>query len=53
MPHFNYEGYGDLYVKANVILPEKTTKEQKDILLEYTKTLKDKSIFDRFKKIFK
>ncbi len=53
LPHFNYEGYGDLYVKANVILPEKTTKEQKDILLEYAKTLKDKSIFDRVKKIFK
>jgi len=53
LPHFNYEGYGDLYVKANVILPEKTTKEQKDILLEYAKTLKDKSVFDRVKKIFK
>lgn len=53
LPHFNYSDYGDLYVKVNVVLPEKTTKEQKEILLEYAKTLKDKSVFDRVKKIFK
>lgn len=53
LPDFNYESFGDLYVKVNVILPEKTTKEQKEILLEYAKTLKDKSVFDRVKKMFK
>lgn len=52
LPFFNYNGHGDLYVKINVNIPTKTTKEQKRILMEYTKTLKDKNLFDRLKNFF-
>lgn len=53
IPHFNYSGFGDLYVKVNVDIPNKTTSEQKKILGEYAKTLKDKGFFDRMKGLFK
>jgi len=53
LPHFNYNSYGNLYVKVNVKIPKTTTNKQKEILMEYTKTLKDKSIFDRLKTFFK
>ena len=52
LPYFNYNGSGDLYLKINVDIPKKTTKEQKKILMEYAKTLKDKSFFSRLKDIF-
>ena len=52
LPYFNYDGHGDLYVKVDVKIPSKTSKEQKKILLDYTKTLKDKKIFDRVKGLF-
>lgn len=52
LPEFNYNGYGNLYVKVNVEIPKNTTKEQKNILLEYAKTLKDKSFFKRVKDLF-
>ncbi|MDA3855769.1 MAG: molecular chaperone DnaJ [Candidatus Woesearchaeota archaeon] len=53
IPHFNYGGFGDLYVKINVDIPTKSTSEQKKILGEYAKTLKDKSILNRMKGLFK
>lgn len=53
LPYFNYSGNGDLYIKVKVELPNKTTKEQKDILMDYAKTLKDKSLMSRLKSLFK
>ena len=44
LPHFRYSDLGDLYIKVNVEIPKKTSKEQKKILVEYAKTLKDKSL---------
>ncbi len=52
LPQLNYEGNGDLYIKINVEIPTKTTKEQKNILHDYAKTLKDKSLLERMKKLF-
>lgn len=52
LPYFNYSGQGNLYLKINVEIPTSTTKEQKVILGEYTKTLKDKSFFKRMKNLF-
>jgi len=52
LPYFNYDGHGDLYVKVDVKIPSKTSKEQKKILLDYTKTLKDKKFLDRVKGLF-
>lgn len=52
LPHFNYSSYGNLYVKINVEIPTKTSSKQKDILIDYTKTLKDKSLLDRLKGFF-
>ena len=53
LPHFNYTGKGDLYIKINIEMPKKTTKEQKKILMEYAKTLDDKSILDKMKSLFR
>jgi len=53
LPYFNYNSQGDLYIKINVEIPKSTTKKQKEILLEYAKTLKDKGFMDRLKSIFK
>jgi molecular chaperone DnaJ len=52
LPYFNYDGFGDLYVKINIEIPKKTSKEQKKILMDYAKTLKDKSFMDRMKGLF-
>lgn len=52
LPYFNYSQSGDLYIKVNVEIPSKTTKEQKKILMEYAKTMKDKSFMNRLKGIF-
>lgn len=53
LPYFNSHNFGDLYVKVNVDIPKKTTAKQKEILMDYAKTLKDKSFLDRLKGIFK
>ena len=53
LPYFNSNSFGDLYVKIIVDIPKKTTTKQKEILMEYAKTLKDKSFLDRLKGIFK
>lgn len=53
LPQFNYGGFGDLYVKVTVEIPTKVNSEQKKILGEYAKTLKDKSILNRMKGLFK
>lgn len=53
LPYFNSNNTGDLYVKIDVEIPKKTTNKQKEILLDYAKTLKDKSFLDRLKGIFK
>ena len=44
--------YGDLYVKVNVEIPTKVSNKQKEILMEYTKTMKDKGFIDRMKGFF-
>jgi hypothetical protein len=36
-----------------VEIPKKTTTAQKEILMDYAKTLKDKSMIDRLKSVFK
>lgn len=53
LPYFNYNSYGDLYVKVNVEIPKSTTSKQKNILMDYAKTLKDKGFMDRLKSLFK
>lgn len=54
LPYFNYDNKkGDLYVKIIVEIPKKTTIEQKKILHDYAKTLKDKSFLNRIKSLFK
>jgi molecular chaperone DnaJ len=53
LPNMNYSGNGDLYLKINVEIPNKTTAKQKEILLDYAKTIKDKNFFDRIKNLFK
>lgn len=52
LPYFNYEQQGDLYVRVNVSIPKKTSKEQKKILMDYAKTFNDKGFFDRLKNLF-
>lgn len=52
LPEFNYDDYGDLYVKIIVEIPTKISKEQKKILHDYAKTSKDKSFKDRIKGLF-
>lgn len=51
LPHYN-GGTGDLYIKVNVQIPTKTSSEQRKILMDYAKTLKDKSLVQRLKKWF-
>ena len=53
LPIFNNSGHGDLYIRVSVSIPTKVTNKQKEILLEYAKTLKDKSLVNRIKKMFK
>jgi molecular chaperone DnaJ len=53
LPRFNQkDSYGDLYLRIDVEIPKKTTKKQQDLLMEYAKTLKDKSFVDRLKGLF-
>ena len=44
--------YGDLYVKVTVDIPTKVNSKQKEILMEYAKTMKDKSFLERMKSFF-
>ncbi len=53
LPYFNYNGSGNLYIKVNVEIPKSVTQKQKEILMEYAKTLKDKGFIDRLKELFK
>ena len=53
LPHFNYNSNGNLYIKIDVKIPEKTNQKQKEILMDYAKTLEDKSFFKRMKDMFK
>lgn len=53
LPQFNSEHKGDLYVKVDVEIPKKTTNKQKEILIEYAKTLKDKNLIDRIRGFFR
>ena len=50
MPHLNGHGHGDQNIRVIVQVPEKLTKKQKDLLKEFEKTNKEKSLF---KKVFK
>ena len=64
MPNVSGRGHGDLHVIARVAVPKKLTKEQKQLLEELAKTLKDdkpvvdgqdggdKPFFERVKDIF-
>lgn len=52
LPYLNYDSTGDLFVRVKVEIPTKTTKEQKKILHEYAKTMKDKSFLKRLKSLF-
>jgi molecular chaperone DnaJ len=53
MPYLNSNNYGDLYIKVEVELPKSTNKKQKELLVEFAETLKDKNIFKKFKDLFK
>lgn len=53
LPYFNYASQGDLYAKLKIEIPTKTTKEQKELLTKYGKTLNDKSLFGKLKSLFK
>jgi len=63
MPNVSGRGHGDLHVIARVAVPKKLTKEQKHLLEELSKTLRDekaageetegeKPFFERVKDIF-
>ena len=64
MPSVNGRGRGDLHVIAKVSVPKKLTKDQKHLLEELGKTLKDEAVsldavesgdkpfFERVKDIF-
>jgi molecular chaperone DnaJ len=64
MPNVSGRGHGDLHVIAKVAVPRKLSKEQKQLLEELGKTLKDETIgaegsedsdkpfFERVKDIF-
>jgi molecular chaperone DnaJ len=63
MPNVSGRGHGDLHVIARVAVPKKLTKEQKHLLEELGKTLKDETLsgnpvegekpfFERVKDIF-
>ena len=63
MPNVSGRGHGDLHVIARVTIPKKLTREQKHLLEELGKTLKDESLsgnpleaekpfFERVKDIF-
>lgn len=53
LPYFNYDGRGHLYIKMNVEIPNKVNKKQREILMDYAKTLNDKSFLNRLKSFFK
>jgi molecular chaperone DnaJ len=46
MPNVSGRGHGDLHVIARASIPKKLTKEQKHLLEELGKTLKDESLSD-------
>jgi molecular chaperone DnaJ len=52
MPSMSYGGQGDLYLKINILIPKKTSKEQEKLLISFGKTLKDKSLFGKIKSLF-
>jgi molecular chaperone DnaJ len=64
MPNVSGRGHGDLYVLARVAVPKKLTREQKQLLEELARTMKeekvatdgsdasDKPFFERVKDIF-
>ncbi|MDD3454106.1 MAG: molecular chaperone DnaJ [Methanobacteriales archaeon] len=54
MPHINWEGRGNLYVKVRVVTPQKLNKRQKELLREFAKVSgdeikKEKGLFERMK----
>ena len=58
VPHINGRGRGDQYIRVTIDVPKNLTKEQKEILKDFEKSLgeknyqKRKSFFDRLKNIF-
>ena len=52
MPILRNNGFGDLYLEANVIIPNSLSKEQKN-LLEQFKSLEDSNNNSKFKNFFK
>lgn len=60
VPHLRRNGRGDLLVTVQVVVPQKLTERQKEILREFAKTLdktptepRDKSVFGKVKDAFK
>ncbi|MDI9623425.1 MAG: molecular chaperone DnaJ [Methanothermobacter sp.] len=54
MPHINWEGRGNLYVKVRVVTPQKLNKRQKELLREFARISgdeikKEKGLFQRMK----
>jgi molecular chaperone DnaJ len=59
MPHLRWNGKGNLYVKAKVIVPKKLSTKQKEILREFEEIsgkeiyTEDKGFFDKMKDAIK
>ncbi|BAW31985.1 MAG TPA: molecular chaperone DnaJ [Methanothermobacter sp.] len=54
MPHINWKGRGNLYVKVRIVTPQKLNKRQKELLREFAKISGDeikeeKGLFQRMK----
>jgi len=54
MPHINWKGRGNLYVKVRVVTPQKLNKRQKELLREFAKVSgdeieKEKGLFQKMK----
>jgi len=54
MPHINWKGRGNLYVKVRIVTPQKLNKRQRELLMEFAKISgdeikKEKGLFQRMK----
>ena len=59
MPHLRWNGHGNLYVKAKVVVPKKLNSKQKELLREFADIsgkeiyIEDKGFFDKVKDAIK
>lgn len=53
MKDLRSDNYGDQFVKIDVKIPTKLSREEKDLYHKLKKAAKKESIFDQFKKGFR